>query len=98
HLWPLDSCSQLHSRQSLIDQLTSKIDVRSVLERNDNLRQTEFRHRAHLLQSRQAANGLLDGKCDPLLDLFRSQRRGDRIDLHLYRRAVWKGVDVQMAQ
>ncbi len=49
-----------------------------------------------LLQARQAVDGLLDGEGDLPLDFLGSQTGRDRVDLHLYRRRVRKGVDVQL--
>ena len=39
--------------------------------------------------------GQLDRKRDQPLDFFGHQRRGRRVDLHLHRRRVGKGVEVQ---
>ena len=52
----------------------------------------------NLLQSRQAADRLLDGKRDLPLDFFGTQRGDDGVDLHLHRRGVGEGVDVQVLQ
>ena len=49
-----------------------------------------------MLQLGQTANGLLDGKRDLRLDLFRTERRDDRVDLHLHRRRVGEGVNVHV--
>ena len=51
-----------------------------------------------VLQTGQAADRLLDQKRDLLLDFFGPERGRDRVDLHLHRRGVWKGVDVQVSQ
>jgi hypothetical protein len=41
---------------------------------------------------------LFDRESDLLLDLFRAERRGDRVDLDLYGRRVGEGVDIEIAQ
>ena len=51
-----------------------------------------------LFEPRQAADRLLDRERDPLLDFLRPQRRRDRVDLHLHRRGIGKGIDVEIAQ
>ena len=89
---------QLDRRQPLVDELPGEVDVGAVLERHDDLRQAELRDRPHALQAGQAADRLLDRKRDPLLDFFRPERRRDGVDLHLDRRRVGKGIDIEIAQ
>src|SRR5262249_3273072 len=51
-----------------------------------------------LLHARHAADLLLDGKSDLLLDLYGIKRWSRRIDLDLYRRCIGKGIDVEFRQ
>ena len=51
-----------------------------------------------LSRPRQPADRLLDRERDLLLDFLRPERRRDGVDLHLHRRRVGKGVDVEIAQ
>ena len=78
HLRPFDALRHFDRRQPFVDELAGEVDVGAVLEGHHHLRQPELRDRPQLLQARQAADRLLDGKRDLLLDFFGPERRGDR--------------------
>ena len=98
HLRPLDAAGQFDRGEPFVDELPRKVNIDAVLERHDDLREAELRNRSHSLQARQAADGLLDRKRDPLLNFFRPQRRRNGVDLHLHRRGIGKGIDIQVTQ
>ena len=50
------------------------------------------------MQPRQTADRLLNRERNLSLDLFRRERRGDRVDLNLNRRRVRKCIDVKVPQ
>src|SRR5207302_6893034 len=60
HLRPPAACGQFDGGQLLIDELPGEVDVGAVFEGHDDLRKTEFRDRAHVLQPGQASDGLFD--------------------------------------
>src|SRR5262249_26967050 len=57
----------------------------------------EFRYGTECLQAWQATEHLFDGKGNLLFDLFRTQRRGGRIDLYLHWGRVRKSIDIEIA-
>ena len=93
----MPAASSTVARRSLMSW-RREVNIDAIFERDDHLRQAEFGNRSHFLQARQAADGLLDGKRDSLFDFFRPQRRSDGVDLHLNRRGVGKGIDIQVTQ
>jgi hypothetical protein len=98
HLGAIESRRQLDRRQPLVDELPREVNVGPVAKGRHHLRQPELRDRPQLFESRHAAHRQLDRKGDLPFDLFGDERRGGRIDLHLHRRGVGKGVDVQRRQ
>ena len=98
HLRPWSSLRESPgSRRPLVDLLAGEVDVGAVFEGHDHLGQAETVTRAHLLQTRQSAERLLDREGDLPLDLLGGQPRRRGVDLHLDRRGVRKGIDVDGA-
>ena len=91
-LGPFDSLGQLHAADPLQDELAGIVDGRLVIEGGHDLGKTELGDGADVLQPRKARDGDLDGHGDLLLDFRRAQGGRDRIDLHLDRGGVGKGI------
>ena len=89
---------QCNRAAPFVDELPGEVDVGAILKSHHDLRQSELGNRANLLQPRQAADFLLDGIGNLLLHLRRVEGRRRGIDLHLHRRRVRKGIDVQMSE
>ncbi len=83
HFRPLDSLRQVDRSESLVEQLSSEIDVDVVGKRHDHLRQGKLGDRPYIYQAGQSGDGLFNTKGDLLFDFFGSQRRRRRVDLNL---------------
>ena len=98
HLRALDALGEFHDAQTLVDKLPGEVDVGSIVEGDDHLRQAELGDRTHIFQARQPADRLFDRQGDLPFDLLGGERRSDGVDLNLGRGGVGEGVDVQTRQ
>ena len=81
--------------EPFIHLLSGEIDIGSVREDGDDLREAEFRNGAELVQPFEPAQGVFDGEGDQPLDFFGRQLGSDGIDLDLHRRRVGEGIERQ---
>ena len=79
--------------QALADALAREVDVGAVLEHDGDLRQPVARHRARVVEPRQARHRGLDRERDALLGLERRVAGRLRVDLHLHVGDVGNRVD-----
>ena len=73
HLWSLNSIREFDGGETLVDQLTRKINVDPVVKDDHDLRQSKLGNRTQLKQTGQAADCLLDRKRNLSFDFFGCQ-------------------------
>ena len=76
--------------------MACEVQVRAVLEADDDLREAEFGNAAEFRQLRQARERLLDRRGDLPFHFLRPERRGHRVDLDLDGRRVRERVHVEV--
>ena len=89
----LNALGKLYRRQPFGDVLARIDDPRVVIEGRDDLGKPELGDGTDIGQTRKAADRELDRKGELLLNLFRIERGGHRVDLDLDGCCVREGVN-----